>query len=195
MKLGEKTQALNIKIAEIKAQQELEDKKTSRGEQHDVRMITAQKEVETMKLAAQREIKEMEGEWRKLTASGMNADRLQRLYSDTLNRKAIYENQISSVMKSDAYQRAAEAASMDPTKSPAAAKMQQEGSRALESFESNFRTMRETADKAISHMSAKVGLPPEAAAGMSKEDESAYKWAKSNPSDPRSKDILSRLGK
>jgi len=160
-----------------------------------VRMITAQKEVETMKLAAQREIKEMEGEWRKLTASGMNADRLQRLYSDTLNRKAIYENQISSVMKSDAYQRAAEAASMDPTKSPAAAKMQQEGSRALESFESNFRTMRETADKAISHMSAKVGLPPEAAAGMSKEDESAYKWAKSNPSDPRSKDILSRLGK
>jgi len=195
MKLGEKMQALNIEIAKIQAQQEGEDKKTLRGEQHDVRMIAAQKEVETMRLAAQREIKEMEGEWRKLTASGMNAERLQRLYSDTLNRKAVYENQISNVMKSDAYIRAMEAASMDATKSPAAAKMQKEGVLALEGFENNFRTMRETADKAISHMSTKVGLPPEAAAGMSKEDESAYKWAKSNPSDPRSKDILSRLGK
>jgi len=195
MKLGEKMQALNIEIAKIQSQQEMEDKKTLRGEQHDVRMIAAQKEVETMKLAAQKEIKEMEGEWRKLTASGMNADRLQRLYSDTLNRKAIYENQISSVMKSDVYQRAVEAANMDPAKSPAAAKMQKEGALALEGFENNFRTMRETADKAISHMSTKVGLPPEAAAGMSKEDESAYKWAKSNPNDPRSKDILSRLGK
>lgn len=195
MKLGEKMQALNIEIAKIQSQQEMEDKKTLRGEQHDVRMIAAQKEVETMKLAAQKEIKEMEGEWRKLTASGMNADRLQRLYSDTLNRKAVYENQISNVMKSDAYIRAMEAASMDATKSPAAAKMQKEGALALEGFENNFRTMRETADKAISHMSTKIGLPPEAAAGMSKEDESAYKWAKSNPNDPRSKDILSRLGK
>jgi soluble cytochrome b562 len=163
MKLGEKMQALNIEIAKIQAQQEGEDKKTLRGEQHDVRMIAAQKEVEGMKLAAQKEIKEMEGEWRKLTASGMNADRLQRLYSDTLNRKAIYENQISSVMKSDVYQRAAEAANMDPAKSPAAAKMQKEGALALEGFENNFRTMRETADKAISHMSTKVGLPPDSA--------------------------------
>ena len=194
MKLGEKMQALNIEIAKIQAQQELEDKKTERGEKHDLRMITAQKEVEGMKLTAQREIKEMEGEWRKLTASGMNADRMQRLYADTLNRKAIYENQISSVMKSAEYQRAAEAASMDPTKSPAAAKMQQEGARALESFESNFRTMRETADKAISHMSAKVGLPSDATT-MSGEDKSAYEWAQKNPNDPRSKTILKQLGK
>jgi hypothetical protein len=194
MKLGEKMQALNIEIAKIQAQQEVEDKKTERGEKHDLRMITAQKEVEGMKLAAQREIKEMEGEWRKLTASGMNADRMQRLYADTLNRKAIYENQISSVMKSAEYQRAAEAASMDPTKSPAAAKMQQEGARALESFENNFRTMRETADKAISHMSAKVGLPSDATT-MSGEDKSAYEWAQKNPNDPRSKTILKQLGK
>ena len=194
MKLGEKTQALNIKIAEIKAQQELEDKKTERGEKHDLRIIAAQKEVEGMKLAAQREIKEMEGEWRKLTASNSGADRLQRLYSDVLNRKAVYENQISSVMKSAEYQRASEAASMDATKSPAAAKMQREGALALESFEKNFKTMRDTADEAITFMSGKVGLPPPKPT-MSADDESAYKWAKSNPSDPRSKDILSRLGK
>ena len=49
MKLGEKMQALNIEIAKIQAQEQLEDKKTLRGEKHDERMIAATRELEGIK--------------------------------------------------------------------------------------------------------------------------------------------------
>ena len=59
-------------------------------------------------------------------------------------------------MKSDEYQRALETAAMDPSSSPAAAKMQANAAQALKDFNNSFKTQREAADKTVTFMEERL---------------------------------------
>ena len=195
MKLGEKTQALNIKIAEIKAQQELEDKKTERGEKHDYRVLAAQKEIEGLRSKSARELEELRIDAGKYDRGSRDAATNASVYASFTAKAAGIEQRINDAMAKDAYQNALRDSKADPTKSANAKQQVDAAKEYLRIVDGNFEKMRNDVERTQNYLENKLGIPRPTKPAMSADDESAYKWAKSNPSDPRSKDILSRLGK
>ena len=196
MKLGEKMQALNIEIAKIQAQESLEDKKTVRGEQHDVRMIAAQKEIEELKSKSSRELKQLEIDAGKFDRSSRDYATNASVYATFTARALAIEQDINQTINKEggAYQKALIDSKADPTKSANAKQQVETATETLRLMNENFTKIRNDVSNTQNVLQTKLGIPPSKPT-MSADDESAYKWAKSNPSDPRSKDILSRLGK
>jgi len=196
MKLGEKMQALNIEIAKIQAQESSEDKKTVRGEQHDVRMIAAQKEIEELKSKSSRELKQLEIDAGKFDRSSRDYATNASVYATFTARALAIEQDINQTINKEggAYQKALIDSKADPTKSANAKQQVETATETLRLMNENFTKIRNDVSNTQNVLQTKLGIPPSKPT-MSADDESAYKWAKSNPSDPRSKDILSRLGK
>jgi hypothetical protein len=195
MKLGEKMQLLNIEIAKIQAQESSEASKTLRGEQHDYRVIGAQKEIEELKLRSARELKQLEIDAGKFDRGGRDAATNASVYASFTAKAAGIEQRINDAMAKDAYQNALRDSKADPTKSANAKQQVDAAKEYLRIVDGNFEKMRNDVERTQNYLENKLGIPRPTKPTMSADDEAAYKWAKSNSSDPRSKDILSRLGK
>jgi hypothetical protein len=197
LKEAEKVQALHVKIAEIQAQQELETSKGLRAEQHDYRMIGAQKEIEQLKSRSMRELEEMRIEAGKYDRGSRDAATNASVYATFTAKAASIEQRINDAMAKDAYQNALKDSKMDPSKSPNTANMVEAAKEYLRITDGNFERMRKDVERTQNYLEDKLGIPrPKAdATTMSGEDKSAYEWAQKNPNDPRSKNILKQLGK
>ena len=197
MKEAEKAQALHVKIAELQAQQELETSKGLRAEQHDYRILAGQKELEGLRAKSMKDLEEMRIEAGKYDRSSRDADRTASVYATFTGKAQAVEKGILDAINKEggAYQTALRDSKLDPSKSPNTANMVASAKETLRLMDEGFKKMRDDVAFTQGYLENKLGLPRPPKPTMSADDESAYKWAKSNPNDPRSKDILSRLGK
>jgi hypothetical protein len=162
-KWADKMQAVNleiIKIQEDEAKGVRADKRAEakdiradkRAEEKDIRYAGLQRDITQMKIDSDERLKKIDAGWRNADKADASKDRLITLYRGAQSDIATIENRISNIMKSDEYQRALEAAAMDPKSSPAAAKMQANAAQALKDFNNSFKTQREAADKTVKFM-------------------------------------------
>jgi hypothetical protein len=190
-----------IKLQEQEAQGVRSDKRREAAdiraaeklEAHDIRRGNLEKEVTQMRIDSDKELKKIEAGWRIADKSNADKDKLLRIWEVAQNARGTAESKIANLRKDPAYERAAEAAAMDPTSSPAAAKMQAQGKAQIEEFEKSFKTMRENADRTVSVIEdslreRKVPLPSSTVqkfdpSKLTGDDKLAYDWA-NNPKSP-----------
>jgi hypothetical protein len=162
-KFADRMQAVNLEIIKIqedeakgvRADKRAEAKDIRQGQREeakDIRYAGLQKDITQMKIDSDERLKKIEATWRKADKAEGNTDRLVALYRGAQSDIATIENRISNIMKSDEYQRALETAAMDPSSSPAAAKMQANAAQALKDFNNSFKIQREAADKTVAFM-------------------------------------------
>jgi len=162
MKLGEKTQALNIKIAEIKAQQELEDKKTLRGEKHDERMFVAQKELEVLKAQNARDLENIRVQAGKYERGDKDKDRAVTMYTAFTAKAQMIEKGILEIINKEggAYQNAMRDSKADPTKSANAKQQVETATETLRVLDKGFKKMRDDVAFTQNLLESKLGLRP-----------------------------------
>ena len=166
-KFADRMQAVNLEIIKIqedeakgvRADKRAEAKDIRQGQREeakDIRYAGLQKDITQMKIDSDERLKKIEATWRVADKSDQNTDRLVSLYRGAQSDIATVENRISNIMKSDEYQRALETAAMDPSSSPAAAKMQANAAQALKDFNNSFKTQREAVDKTVNFMEERL---------------------------------------
>ena len=166
-KWADRMQTVNLEIIKIqeeeakgkRADKRAEEKDIRQGQREeakDIRYAGLQRDIAQMKIDADKELKNIEATWRVADKKDQNTDRLVSLYRGAQSDIATIENRISNIMKSDEYQRALETAAMDPSSSPAAAKMQANAAQALKDFNNSFKTQREAADKTVTFMEERL---------------------------------------
>ena len=159
-KWADRMQAVNlemIKIQEEEAKGKRADKRAEekdirqgqREEAKDIRYAGLQRDITQMKIDADKEIKKIEATWRVADKADASTDRLLGIWRSAQDARGTAEQRISNIMKTDEYQRALEASTMDASSSPAAATMQANAKTALAEFKDSFKTMRDTADKTV----------------------------------------------
>lgn len=160
MKLGEKTQALNIKIAEIKAQQELEDKKTLRGEKHDERMLAGQKELEVLRAQNAKDLENIRVQAGKYDRNDKDKDRAVNMYSAFTTKAQMIEKGILDTINREggAYQKAMIDSKMDPTKSANVKQQVDAAKETLRVMDEGFKRMRDDVAFTQNLLESKLGL-------------------------------------
>jgi hypothetical protein len=160
-KWADRMQTVNlevIKIQEEEAKGVRKDKrdetaniaKEKREEAKDIRYAGLQKDITQMKIDSDERLKKIDASWRSADKADASTDRLLGIWRSAQDARGTAEQRIGNIMKTDEYQRALEASTMDASSSPAAAKMQANAKAALTEFQDSFKTMRDTADKTVS---------------------------------------------
>jgi hypothetical protein len=160
MKLGEKAQALNIKIAEIKAQQELEDKKTLRGEKHDERMLAGQKELEGLRAQNAKDLENIRVQAGKYERGDKDKDRAVNMYSAFTTKAQMIEKGILDTINKEggAYQNALRDSKADPTKSANVKQQVDTAKETLRLMDEGFKKMRDDVAFTQNLLESKLGL-------------------------------------
>ena len=160
MKLGEKMQALNIEIAKIQAQQELEDKKTLRGEKHDERMLAGQKELEGLRAQNAKDLENIRVQAGKYERGDKDKDRAVTMYSAFTTKAQMIEKGILDTINKDggAYQNAMRDSKMDPTKSANAKQQVDAAKETLRVMDEGFKKMRDDVAFTQNLLESKLGL-------------------------------------
>lgn len=215
-KWADRTQTLAMEIIKIQEEeakgvradkrQEARDERTAaREEAKDIRYAGLQEKITQMRIDAEREFKKIEAGWRAADKAQVADNQMLKIWEVAQGAKGNAEAKIANIMKDPAYERALADSNMDPSSSPAAAKLQAQGKAALDEYAKTFKTMRDNADRTVSVIEEnlrgrKINVPSASAAPsfdaskLTGDDKSAYDWAKKNPTDPRSKEIMKRLG-
>ena len=160
MKLGEKMQALNIEIAKIQAQQEVEDKKTLRGEKHDERMLAGQKEIEGLRAQNAKDLENIRVQAGKYERGDKDKDRAVNMYSAFTTKAQMIEKGILDTINKDggAYQKAMIDSKMDPTKSANAKQQVDAAKETLRVMDEGFKRMRDDVAFTQNLLESKLGL-------------------------------------
>jgi hypothetical protein len=160
-------------------------------------MIRAQTELEGIRSQNAQALEKMRIDAGKFERGSRDADRIASVYATFTSKAQSVEKGILDTINKEggAYQTALRDSKLDPSKNPNTANMVATAKETLRLMDDGFKKMRDDVAFTQGYLENKLGLPRPPKPAMSADDESAYKWAKSNPSDPRSKDILSRLGK
>jgi len=162
-----------------------------RQEGRDVRYAGLQEKLTQMKIDADAQLKKIEAGWRVADKSQAADNQLLKIWEVAQGAKGNAEAKIANIMKDQAYERARSDAEMDPSSSPAAAKLQAQGKTALDAYAETFKAMRDNADRTVSVIEEnlrgrKIPLPASAGSDASKltgDDKAAYEWA-NNPKSP-----------
>jgi hypothetical protein len=160
MKLGEKMQALNIEIAKIQAQQELEDKKTERGEKHDLRIIAGQKELENIRAQNAKDLENIRVQAGKYERGDKDKDRAVNMYSAFTTKAQMIEKGILDIINKEGgvYQRAMIDSKMDPTKSANTKQQVDAAKETLRVMDEGFKRMRDDVAYTQNLLESKLGL-------------------------------------
>jgi hypothetical protein len=205
------TDVVKFKTKEVEeeranAAQEKRDVRTAeREEAKDTRYAGLQEKITQMKIDADKEIKKIEAGWRATDKSQAADNQLLKIWEVAQGAKGNAEAKIANIMKDPVYEKALADSNMDPSVSPAAAKIQAQGKTALDEYAKTFKAMRDNADRTVSVIEdnlrgRKINVPSTSAAPsfdtskLTGDDKAAYDWAKKNPADKRSKEIMTRLG-
>jgi hypothetical protein len=205
------TDVVKFKTKEVEeeranAAQEKRDVRTAeREEAKDTRYAGLQEKITQMKIDADKEIKKIEAGWRATDKSQAADNQLLKIWEVAQGAKGNAEAKIANIMKDPVYEKALADSNMDPSVSPAAAKIQAQGKTALDEYAKTFKAMRDNADRTVSVIEdnlrgRKINVPSTSAAPsfdaskLTGDDKAAYDWAKKNPTDKRSKEIMTRLG-
>lgn len=150
------TKVVDFKTREVEAEraaeaQEKRDVRTGeREEAKDIRYAGLQEKITQMKIDADKEIKKIEAGWRATDKSQAADNQLLKIWEVAQSAKGNAEAKIANIMKDPVYEKALADSNMDPSSSPAAAKIQAQGKAALNEFASTFKTMRDNADRTAS---------------------------------------------
>jgi hypothetical protein len=161
MKLGEKMQALNIEIAKIQSQQEMEDKKTLRGEKQDERMIRAQTELEGIKSQNAQALEKMRIDAGKFERGSRDKDRTASVYASFTNHAQGVERNILEIMNKEggAYQTALRDSKLDPSKNKNTADQVAVAKETLRVMNEGFNKMRTDVANTKGFLEKQLGFP------------------------------------
>ena len=150
------TKVVEFKTREVEAEraaeaQEKRDVRTGeREEAKDIRYAGLQEKITQMKIDADKELKKIEAGWRATDKSQAADNQLLKIWEVAQGAKGNAEAKIANIMKDPVYEKALADSNMDPSSSPAAAKIQAQGKTALDEFARTFKTMRDNADRTAS---------------------------------------------
>jgi hypothetical protein len=181
------------KAAEAKMEKQ-EELRGKREEAKDTRYAKLHTDITQMKIDSDEKLKKIDAAWHTADKSQAADNQLLKIWEVAQGARGTAEAKIANILKDPAYERALADSNMDPSSSPAAAKIQAQGKTALEEFAKTFKTMRENADRTASAIedrlrTRKIDIP--SASTMTKfdsskltgDDKSAYDWA-NNPKSP-----------
>jgi hypothetical protein len=204
-KWADRTQTLAMEIIKIQEEeakgvradkrQEARDVRTAtREEAKDIRYAGLQERITQMRIDAERDFKKIEAGWRAADKSQVADNQMLKIWEVAQGAKGNAEAKIANIMKDPAYERALADSNMDPSSSPAAAKLQAQGKAALDEYTKTFKAMRDNADRTVSVIEdnlrgRKINVPSASAASsfdaskLTGDDKAAYDWA-NNPKSP-----------
>lgn len=150
------TKVVDFKTREVEAEraaeaQEKRDVRTGeREKEKDIRYAGLQEKITQMRIDADKELKKIEAGWRAIDKSQAADNQLLKIWEVAQGAKGNAEAKIANIMKDPVYEKALADSNMDPSSSPAAAKIQAQGKTALDEFAKTFKTMRDNADRTAS---------------------------------------------
>ena len=132
------------------AQEKRDLRVAEREEAKDTRYAGLQEKITQMKIDADKEIKKIEAGWRATDKSQAADNQLLKIWEVAQGAKGNTEAKIANIMKDPVYEKALADSNMDPSSSPAAAKIQAQGKAALDEYTKTFKAMRDNADRTVS---------------------------------------------